>query len=177
MKTKYAPLGLLLVALAALASLGFAQQIKIGVVNSNEVLEKSSEGKKVIAQLQQKDKQNQADIQKLDDDIRTTQTKLNTQRLTLTEEAVTQYSIQLDRLQTDRKRKAEDAVSSFNELQNRLFKKIQDELVPIVEQIGKEKGLDVIFDLFKSGAVWWNPATDITAEVIKRYDASKATGK
>ena len=39
--------------IAALASSGLAQQIiKIGVVNSQEVLDKSAEGKRVLAQLQ-----------------------------------------------------------------------------------------------------------------------------
>jgi Skp family chaperone for outer membrane proteins len=32
----------------------------------------------------------------------------------------------------------------------------------------------MVFDLARSGAVYWNPANDVTAEVIKRYDASKA---
>ena len=41
--------------IAALASSGLAQQIvKVGVVNSQEVLEKSAEGKRVLAQLDRK---------------------------------------------------------------------------------------------------------------------------
>jgi hypothetical protein len=32
----------------------------------------------------------------------------------------------------------------------------------------------MIFDLAKSGAVYFNPVVDITEEVIKKYDASKA---
>jgi len=43
------------VLITILFSLGFAQQTsKIGIVNSNEVLEKSIEGKKVIAQVEAK---------------------------------------------------------------------------------------------------------------------------
>jgi outer membrane protein len=163
--------------IAVFATVGAARsyaQIKIGVLNSQDVLEKSAEGKKVIARLQEKDKQNQAAIAKLDDEIRTLQTKLNTQRITLTEDAVMQLSSDLDKKNTDRKRLAEDAYSTMQELTQRLFKKVQDELIPIVEALGKERGLDMIFDLAKSGAVYWNPANDITAEVIKRYDASKA---
>ena len=159
-----------------LAGAGFAQ-VKVGIVNSQDVLEKSSEGKKIIARLTESDKQNSATIAKLDDEIRTLQTKLNTQRITMTDEAVMSMSAELDRKNTDRKRKAEDAYSSINELQQRLFKRLQDELIPLVEQLGKEKGMDVIFDLAKSGAVYWSPAIDYTVEVIKRYDASKATGK
>jgi Skp family chaperone for outer membrane proteins len=165
----------LAVLVLGLGSLAYGQ--KIGVINSQDVLEKSAEGKKVIGRLQERDKQNQAAITKVDDEIRGLQTKLNTQRLTLTEEAALQLQSDLDKKNTDRKRMAEDAYSGMQELTGRLFKRVQDELIPIVEGLGKERGLDIIFDLAKSGAVYWNPTIDLTAEVIKRYDASKATQK
>jgi len=49
--------------------------------------------------------------------------------------------------------------------------------MPIVQAVGKEKGLDIIFDVQKSGAVYWAPAVDVTEDIIKRYDASKASEK
>jgi len=173
MKKTTISIALLALLTAVAASQSFAQA-KIGVLNSQDVLEKSGEGKKVIARLQEKDKQNQATVAKLDDEIRTIQTKLNTQRITLTEDAVMQLTADLEKKNTDRKRMAEDAYSGMQELTQRLFKRVQDELIPIVETLGKERGLDIIFDLAKSGAVYWNPAIDITVEVIKRYDVSKA---
>ncbi|MCK4826534.1 hypothetical protein KA005_62910, partial [bacterium] len=51
---------LLTLFIVILVSLSFAQQtIKVGIVNSMEVLDKSAEGKRVIARLQEKDKSNQ----------------------------------------------------------------------------------------------------------------------
>jgi Skp family chaperone for outer membrane proteins len=173
MKKTAISIALLAMLTAVAASQSFAQA-KIGVLNSQDVLEKSGEGKKVIARLQEKDKQNQAAIAKFDDDIRALQTKLNTQRITLTEDAVMQLTSDLEKKNIDRKRMAEDAYSGMQELTQRLFKKVQDELIPIVETLGKERGLDIIFDLAKSGAVYWSPAIEVSAEVIKRYDASKA---
>lgn len=170
-------LGFLPIFLAGgLATMGFAQT-KLGFVNSQDVLDKSTEGKKIVARLQEAERQNQTAIAQLDDEIRTLQTKLSTQRITLTEESVMKLSADLERKTTDRKRKAEDAYTSMNELRDRLFKKLQDELVLIVEQMGKEKGYDFIFDLGRSGAVYWNPAIDLTEDVIKKYDASKAAIK
>ena len=176
MKKAMMTIGLLVLFLGALAGSSFAQ-MKIAIVNSNDVLEKSAEGKRTLARLQDADKQNQAKISKLDDDIRQLQTKLNTQRITMTDEAVLANQADLERKQTQRKRDAEDAYAQMQELSTRLFKKLQDELIPIVEQIGKERGLDIIFDRDKSGAVYYSPAIDLTAEVIKRYDQSKATQK
>jgi Skp family chaperone for outer membrane proteins len=156
-------------------SLGFAQQTgKIGVINSQMVLEKSAEGKRVIAQLQDRDKKSQSDLARLDNEIKQLETKLNTQRLTLTDEAAMQINSDVEKKKTDQKRLSEDAVREIQELQYRLFNKVQGELIPIIEGLGKEKGMDVIFDLAKSGAVYFNPVIDLTDEVIRRYDASKA---
>lgn len=159
-----------------LFSMGYAQQTtKIGVVNAQEVLEKSTEGKRVIAQLEDKNMKNQNDIAKLDDEIRNLQTKLNTQRLTLTQEAMMNLNSDIERKQTQRKRFAEDSVREMNELSARLFQKVQNELIPIIQQVGKDMNLDVIFDLSQSGTLYFNPTINLTEEVIKRYDASKAT--
>jgi len=167
---------LLLFTMGIFASASFGQT-KLGYVNSQDVLEKSIEGKKILAQLQGTEQQNQAVIGKLDEEIRALQTKLSTQRITLTDEAAMKLQADLDRKTTERKRKAEDAYVSMNELRDRLFKKLQDEIIVIVEQLGKEKGYDFIYDLLRSGTVYWNPALDLTGELIKRYDASKTAGK
>jgi Skp family chaperone for outer membrane proteins len=161
-----------------LAFTGFAQEsIKIGIVNSNEVISKSTEGKAVMGQLQDKDKSNSSKIATMDEKIRELETKLNTQRLTLTQESILQLTSELERKRTERKRFAEDSLRELQELRYRLFTKVQDEVVPIIEGLGKERNLDIIFDLANSGAVYINPTIDLTAEVIKRYDASKATKK
>ena len=165
-----------LVVLAILVTLGYSQQAgKIGVVNSQDVLEKSTEGKRVMAQIQDKDKQNQSRLGTLDEDIRNLETRINTQRLTLTNEAMMQLSSDLERKRTERKRFAEDSLREMQEFTGRLFQRVQTELLPIIEQVGKEKNLDIILDLARSGAIYFNPTIDLTQEVITKYDASKAS--
>ncbi|MFQ6070653.1 MAG: OmpH family outer membrane protein [Candidatus Aminicenantales bacterium] len=158
-------------------SLGFAQEKSFAVINSQKVLEESVEGKRVIAQLQEKDQKTQNELAKMDEEIRQLETKLNTQRLTLSQESILQLTSDLERKRTERKRHAEDALRDFQELQLRLYNRLQNELLPIIKQIGKEKGFKIIFDLSKSGAVYWDEAIDITDEVIKRYDAFKSGKK
>jgi len=160
----------------SLAPALFAQPTtgKIGVINSQLVLERSAEGKRVIAQLQDRSKKSDADLTKLDNEIKALENKLSTQRLTLTEEAAMQINSDLEKKRTDQKRLTEDAGREMQELQFRLFNKLQNELIPIIEGLGKEKGIDIIFDLQKSGSVYVNPVVDLTEEIIRRYDASKA---
>ena len=164
----------LILAAAGLAAAASAQTVKIGVIDSQKILESSVEGKRVIAQLEEKGKSLQAELTKVAEQIRQLEGKLTTQRLTLTEEAAGKLTADLDRKRTDQKRMAEDASREGQELQYRLYTKIQSELIPVIEAVGKEKGIDIIFDLGKSGAVYFNPAADLTSEVIRRYDATKA---
>jgi Skp family chaperone for outer membrane proteins len=165
-----------LVVLAILVTLGYSQQaVKIGVVNSQDVLEKSAEGKRVMAQIQDKDKQNQSRLGTLDEEIRKLETRINTQRLTLTNEAMMQLSSDLEKKRTERKRFGEDSLREMQEFTGRLFQRVQTELLPIIEQVGNDKNLDIILDLARSGAIYFNPTIDLTQEVITKYDASKAS--
>jgi outer membrane protein len=167
---------LLVLFVTGLVSFGYAQQpMKVGVVNSQDVLEKSQEGKRVTAQLEAKNKTLQEDLARLDDKIRDLETRLNTQRLTLSQEALSNLMADLEKQRTDRTRFVEDSRRELNDLTNRLFARLQAELRPIIEQVGKEKNLDLIFDIGGSGIIYFNPAIDLTQEVIQKYDASKGS--
>jgi len=169
-----------LIALIAAAAAGLAGLVpaqvasKLGMVNSQEILDKSVEGQRVLAQLQAADKKYTESITRLDDQIKQLQNRLSAQRLTLTAEAAAGIQADIQKKQTERQRTAEDAVRSMQELQVTTLGQLQTQLLPIIEQLRKDKGLDVIFDLGKSGAAFVSPAVDLTAEVIRRYDALKA---
>ncbi len=178
MKRSTGKILLLVLFVVAVVSQGFAQQdVRLGVVDSLRVLEKSTEGKRIVAQLEEINKTSQQRIASMDDEIRQLETKLNTQRLTLTNEALMNLTSDIERKRTERKRFAEDAFSDFQEMRDRLFARLQNEVRPIIEQIGKEKNLEIVFDLNNSGAIYYSPSIDITEDVILRYDASKAPTK
>lgn len=162
-----------ILAACGLASMAAAQS-KLGTVDSRVIFEKSAEGKRVLARLQDLDRKNADAIGKLDQEITALQSRLSTQRLTLTEEASLQLSSDIERKSTERKRKAEDAAASLTELRDRLFRTVQTELLAIIGQMGKELGYDLILDLGPGNVLYANPAVDLSAEVIKRYDASKS---
>jgi len=165
---------LLVLFVAGLMSLGYAQQpMKIGVVNSQEVLERSQEGKKVTAQLEAKNKTLQEDLARLDNKIRDLETRLNTQRLTLSQEALANVMADLEKQRTARTRFVEDSRRELNDLQVRLFNRLQEGLRPIISDVGKEKNLDIILDVGGSGIIYFNPAVNLTQEVIQKFDAAK----
>ena len=168
-------IALLAAAAAGLAGLAAAQEgAKLGMINSQEILDKSAEGKRALAQLQAADKKYTDQVTQLDEQIKQLQNRLTSQRLTLTPDAAAAIQADIQKKQTDRQRTAEDATAAMRQLQSTTLEKLQAELLPIIEQVRKDMGFDLVFDVTKGGVIYINPALDVTAEIIKRYDALRA---
>ena len=96
------------------------------------------------------------------------------EKFTLKDEAKQKIIFNLDKLRVERKRYEEDSVKEYRQLQFRLYNRLKSEVLPIIENVAKEQGFAIVFDLAGSSVAYYNPAFDITAEVINRYNASKA---
>ncbi len=163
-------IGLVLVSTVAV----YAQQpLKLAIVNSARAFEQSTEGKKAVVQFQERDAKIKGDIQRLDDSIRALENRLNTGRLTMTQEALIATQADIDKKTTERKRYEEDATRDFQQFQANIVQRIRTEMVTIIQQLRKEKGYDLVLDLQGSGVVDFEPSIDITEEVVRRYDATK----
>ena len=170
-----AALVLAAVTAAVLAGPARAQQaIKIAVVNSSQAFQDCAEGKKAIAQFDERDKKIRAEIKKMDDAILALQSRLNTGQLTMAQDALMGIQNDIARKQTERKRFEEDQTREFTQFRNGIVQRIQTEMIEIIKALRKEKGLDLVVDFATSGIIDFEPALDITAEVVSRYDASRA---
>lgn len=132
------------------------------------------EGKKTAAQMQDRDAKIKADLQKMDDSIRLLENKLSTGRLTMTNEALAGIQADIEKKTTERKRYEEDQARDFQQYQVNLIQKLRAEMVTIIENLAKERGFELVLDLATSGVVTFNPTIDVTDEVVRRYDQSKA---
>ncbi len=165
---------LIITFILVLTAVSFAQEgTKVAIVNSQEAFETSAEGKKAAAQMQERDKKIRDELQKMDDAIRSLQNRLNTGQLTMTPEAIRNLQVDIDKKTTDRKRYEEDAARDFQQFQLSLVNRIREEMVTIIMALRKERGYDLVIDLATSGIVDFDPTLDVTAEVVRRYDASK----
>jgi Skp family chaperone for outer membrane proteins len=168
-----APLVILFI--LVVAGVSYAQQAsKIAIINSQKAFETSVEGKKVLGQMQDRENKIKSDIQKLDDSIRLLENKLSTGRLTMTNEALLGIQADVDKKATERKRYEEDASRDAQQFSANLVQKIRAEMVTIIDNLAKERGLELVLDVQQSGVVTFSPTIDITDEVIRRYDQSKA---
>ena len=93
----------------------------------------------------------------------------------LNDAARSQLEKEIEKMNRDIQFFQQDAKTELQELQNQLQGEFQEKLNPILEQVATEKGLHMLIDIANSGAVWANPGLDLTAEVIRRFDASGKT--
>jgi Skp family chaperone for outer membrane proteins len=166
---------LIILFILVVAGVSYAQAVsKIAVINSQKAFETSLEGKKALAQLQDLDTRIKTELQKQDDAIRLLENRLNTGRLTMTNDALMGIQNDIAKKTTERKRYEEDQTQAAQTLSANLIQKIRVEMVAIIENLAKERGLELVLDTATSGVVTSAATIDVTDEVVRRYDQSKA---
>lgn len=163
---------------AVFTNTGFSEQVNsIAVIDPVRALETSAEGQKTVAQLQAKQQSIRDELNQIDSDVQGIENRLKTQRLTLTQEVQQKLAMDLDQLQTRRKRVEEDSLKDYQRLEFQLINRFKQEVLPIIETVAKEKGFSLVLDLSITGVAYFDQTIDITEEVVKRYNASKSAGR
>ena len=90
----------------------------------------------------------------------------------LNEATRAQLERDIDRQQKEIQRFTQDAQEEVQQLQGDLQNGFQQKLLPVIQQVVQERGLSILFSQADAGIVWADPSLDVTAEVIKRFDAA-----
>jgi len=155
------------------APVPFPQGAKVGFVNLQAIAQLTADGKaaaaKVTALAQKKQTEGAAKSKTLQD----SQQKLQAGGTLLSDTARLQLEKDIERQQIEGQRFEQDAQAELNTLQQELQQEFQRKLMPILEAISKEKGLQVLFSAGDAGVIWIEPGIDITLDAVKRMDAGK----
>lgn len=163
-------------AAAQAAPAAFPAEAKFAFVNLQFVIGESKTGKAGLAEFRKIQESRDAQLQLLAKEIAAMQEKLNTTQLVLTADALRTLQNQI----ADKQRKLQfDTATRDADLQQ-LSTQIMDGLgakvMPIVDGLRKEKGLWAVFGVRQDPGgldiVSVDPALDLSAEVIKRLDAT-----
>ena len=97
----------------------------------------------------------------------------------LRDQYIDQLEKEIDRQQRELERMQQDAQAELNELQQDLQNDFQRKLMPVLEKMAQEKGLQFLFSGADAGLIWAEPGLDLTDEAVKRLDAAEkaAAGK
>jgi outer membrane protein len=146
-------------------------QMKIGIINGQKLIEGTKKGRAIADRLEKmgKAKQDrlntmQAEIKKLEKDLMSP---------ALNDETKDKKALELQNKRTAIKRFVEDSQREMQIKSDQEMNALKAAIQPIIQQVGREKGLAVILEI--TAVAYYDPAIDITDNIIKAMD-SKAAG-
>jgi outer membrane protein len=149
-------------------------EVKIGVINAQEIMEKTKKGNQVQKKLENLQNAKRKQLQTKQQELEKLEKELNSPALNADTRARKTRQVQDKRIELQRM--VEDAQNEMRqESQKELFE-LQKEIMPLIQEIGRSKGFTLILDMTSSGIAYFDQSVDITAEVIKAVDA-KFPGK
>lgn len=155
-------------------SLFVFSQVKIGIINAQEIIEKTKKGKQVQVKLENLQKQKQQQLEGMQKTVKQLQKELESPALNRdTREKKTR---ELEDKRIDYNRFIQDTQKEMQVRSQQELMALQKEIMPLIQQIGKAKGFTIIFDMTSSGIAYFDETIDVTDEVVKAVDA-KFPGK
>jgi outer membrane protein len=161
------------IAFTAAATVAFAaDNVKIGVVNVEKVLETSTTGKTVQAELKaQKDKL-EGDLKQRANEIQEMEKRLQREAAVMSKEAreekEREYRIKTSDFQAMQKKYRGD----LQDLERKLMGQLKKDIEGLLAEIGKKDGYLLIIS--NLGVLYNQPSTDLTDRLIQELNAKPA---
>jgi outer membrane protein len=150
-----------------------AAQVKVAVIDVQRVVTESDPGKEVMQKLRALSDSKAQQGQKLQEELSTLQDQFNKQRFTVSEARQAEMSKEIEDKQISIRRFQDDAKRELQDAQRRELGALEERILPLINQIGEEQGLTLIFNKFQSGLVYADQTVDITDTVIQRFNTAQ----
>ncbi len=147
-----------------------AQEMKIGIVDSERALFGTEDGKAAREEFERKQRDAQGQLQPLVDRAKQIQEELDSKKFVLSEDALFQKRAEQAELQNKIQSKAQELEGQLKIDQGRLIAPLQQKLQQTIEDIGREQGFTMILQRGNNLLLYSREALDITDLVISRFD-------
>ncbi len=169
---KYLLMACLVMGMPALAK---AADTKIGAVSANEVLQNSEAGKRALSELTAKSDAKQKELQRSNDDFKRLEDDYRKKSLTLSAEAKAKQQGELE----VKARKMMEDQQTFGQQLEQEQKRLMEPLFKVFQQVladySKKNGYSFILE--KQALLYYAPATDVTVDITKEFDAAAKRAK
>lgn len=152
---------------------------KIGVVNIQQAIGESAEGKKDIDVLQKRFDPKQAELKGLSDEVENLKKQYQAQADKLSDEEKSSRAKAIDTKQKSFQRNLEDAQAEFQQAQQDVINRIGAKMLTVLEKYANANGYAVVLDVSNpqtSPVLWATQGTVITKELVDAYNAENPAG-
>lgn len=149
-----------------------AAQTTVAMIDVQRVLTEADSGKEASSALKVLQDRKLEEAQAMQSELEALREQYEKQRLTLTDEKLSELTKSIKNRSISLKRFQDDAQREIEFARDKELERLEARIMPIVDTIGKEKGLTLIFDKYRAGLLYADEATDITDEVIQRFNTA-----
>lgn len=156
----------------AACSMGWAQSPKIAVIDMQGALLQTKDGQKAAAELKTKFSPKEQELQKRNTDLQTKQEQYRKGENTLSADQKASLARDIDTIQRNLQRDAQDARQDFEEAQNKLMGGLLQKMQQVLTAYANQNQITMIFDISAqpNNLLYADKATNITAAIIAMYD-------
>jgi len=157
------------------AATGPSTGTKIGVINIQEAIFGSNEGRRDLEALQKKFEPKQNELKSQNDELEGLKKQLTTQEGKLNDDALATLKKQIETKQKLFDRSVQDAQEDFGNQNQEIAGRILQKMAPMIVKYSQENGFAMVVDTSKpwpqSAVLWWDPdKVDITKAVVDAYN-------
>ena len=162
-----------LLGLAALLVWGMGAQdepVKIGIVDIDQAISSTDEGKAAREELARKQREAQSRLQPLLDRYKEAEGDLKAKKFVLSDDALYQRQLDLVELRNSIQSKIKELDGQWEIDRKRLHGPLIAKLGEIIVDLGKQQGFTLIMRRQTPGVLYAREALDVTDQVIERYN-------
>jgi len=163
-----------LLGLAAVLTFGTAasdEAVKIGVVDLDQAVSQTADGKRAMEEIQQKQKSAEGQVQPLVDSLKGMEDELKSKKFVLSDDALREkqlaYASKRNEIETKLRELKGEIEIDRERILGPLFSKLND----VVKEVGQEQGYTVIFARGAAGLMYTREAADITDLVVQKFNS------
>src|SRR5258708_32077417 len=119
---------------------------RIGVINIQEAIAGTGEGRKAFGEIQTKFRPRQQELQRQQQEIQALQDQLQKQANTLSDEEQRRLNRELEEKQRMFKRATEDADADYRQEGQDILQRIGRKMMPLINDYAQQNGYALIFD-------------------------------
>ena len=166
-----------LVLLAAVLLLGFGlgatdEGLKIGVVDLDQAVTSTDEGKAAVKEFERKKREAEAELNPMVERFQEMAKELEAKKFVLSDDALFQKRLDVEELRNEIQGKQKQIEGRLQVDRERLVGPLRTKLIEIIEEVGRNEGFSMILQRQAPGLMYSREALDITDLVIEKFNKS-----
>ena len=145
---------------------------KVGIVNIQEAIFASNEGKKEVDALQKKFSPKQAELKNLNDEVEQLKKTFQAQSAKLNDVERNSKAKEIELKQKTLQRNYDDAQTEFQQSEQELLNRIGGKMLKVLEKYAKANGYTVVLDVSnpQTPVLWASQGTVFTKQLVDAYN-------